>query len=294
MQGIGTMLAIWLLGSGASVCHSLVGSSSSPPCTLKTDDDDVLHKDSKLAAHPSLGETGKEKEAGRTPKPISCEQAGLTCSVGGGALADSQLGLTEVVHIGPERRKIFIGSPSIWKLPNGTVLASHDFFTNCKSYPRCWQDASQHNSSSGAFIYTANGTMGQRVQVLRDDCGRGDRGSCWRAVASVAGMYWATLWAPPSAPASEVYLMGVSYGTRSDMSIGRSIVISQSTDSGGSFSKPVVLFPGSLGHGYSGAPTPNLIGSDGKIYRAFEASAGAKLIVMMQQKRRSRREWWIY
>ncbi len=283
MQGIVMMLATWLLGFEASLCHSLVGSSFGPPCTQKTDDD-VLHTpvhsdSSKLDSELSLRDVETE-ERELASKPISCAQAGLTCSVGGGALADSQLGLTEVVHIGPERRKIFIGSPSIWKLPNGTVLASHDFFTNCRSYPKCWEDTSQHNLSSGAFIYTANGTLGQRVQVLRDDSGRGDMGSCWRAAATVPGMYWATLWAPPSAPASDVYLMGVSYGTRSDMGIGRSIVISQSTDYGGSFSEPVVLFPGSLGHGYSGAPTPNLISSDGRVYRAFEASAGMKLIVM--------------
>ena len=157
---------------------------------------------------------------------------------------------------------------------------SHDYFTNCKSYPVCWEDPSQHNSSSGAFIYTANGTLGQRVQVLRDDSGRGDSGSRWRAAASVPGMYWATLWAPPGARASEVFLMGVSYGTRSNMSVGRSIVIARSRDYGTSFTKPVVLFPGSPGHGYSGAPTPNLIGSDGRIYRAYEASGGEKVLVM--------------
>eukprot|EP01047_Picozoa_sp_COSAG01_P041988 COSAG01_NODE_3641_length_5838_cov_3.651333_2_plen_1151_part_00 len=214
------------------------------------------------------------------PTAITCEQAGLTCVVGGGALADSELGLTEVVHIGPERRKIFIGSPSMWKLPNGTVLASHDYFTNCKSYPKCWEDRSQHNATTGAFIYTANGTLGQRVQVLRDDSGRGDHGSRWRPAASVPGMYWATLWAPPAAPAGDVYLTGVSYGTQKDMSIGRSIVIARSTDYGSSFSEPAVLFPGSARYGYSGAPTPNLVGSDGRIYRAFEASAGEKLLVM--------------
>ena len=224
--------------------------------------------------------SARSTQAAEPAAAISCEEAGLTCSVGRGGLADSELGLTEVVHIGPERRKIFIGSPSIWKLPNGTVLASHDYFTNCHSYPVCWEDPSQHNSSSGAFIYTANGTLGQRVQVLRDDSGRGDSGSRWRAAASVPGMYWATLWAPPGARTSEVYLMGVSYGTRSNMSIGRSIVIARSRDYGTSFTKPVVLFPGSPGHGYSGAPTPNLIGSDGRIYRAYEASGGEKVLVM--------------
>lgn len=213
------------------------------------------------------------------PTAISCEQAGLICTVGSSELAsDSELGLTEVVHIGPERRKIFIGSPSIWKFPNGTILASHDYFTNCRGYPECWDDASQKNQSSGGFIDTANGTMGQRVQVFRDDSGHGDAGARWKAAASVPGMYWATLWAPPGAEKS-VYLMGVSYGTRSNMSIGRSIVIAHSTDYGRSFAKPVVLFSGTHGRGFSGAPTPNLIASDGRVYRAFE-SGGTKLIVM--------------
>ena len=90
----------------------------------------------------------------------------------------------------------------------------------------------------------------------------------------------ATLWAPPGAADSDVYLMGVSYGTRPDMSIGRSIVIARSTDYGSSFTEPVALFPGTRGHGFSGAPTPILIGSNGRIYRAFEGSGGTKLIVM--------------
>ena len=57
------------------------------------------------------------------PTAISCAQAGLRCAVGSSALdSDSELGLTEVVHIGPERRKIFIGSPSIWKLPRLEIV----------------------------------------------------------------------------------------------------------------------------------------------------------------------------
>lgn len=85
---------------------------------------------------------------------------------------DSILGLTEIVWVGPENKQVYVGSPSIWKLPQSNELvASHDFFFN---------------------------TLNTTVQVFIDKTGKGDAagGAKWEYAGNVSGMYWASLFTP--------------------------------------------------------------------------------------------------
>jgi len=179
----------------------------------------------------------------------------VRCVAGGGYVADSTLGLTEVVWVGPEREHIYVGSPSIWKMPgSGEVVGSHDFF--------------------GAS------TLNATVQVLVEPSGAGDGGAVWAHAGNVSGIYWANLFTHPAPPrAHELYLLGVSGDDRAAV---RDIVISRSDDLGQHWTAPAVLFAGSAARSYHCAPTPTLVSAaDGRLYRAFEALAkysGAFLI----------------
>ena len=167
-----------------------------------------------------------------------------------------------------------LGRPQSGKCPQWDSARLTDFFTNCRSYPKCWEDASQHNLSSGAF---STPQTGLRASVSR--CCEMTRGAATRVLAGeprrrsqactgqCSGRHLAhrprmsIRWAFPTAP-------GVTWYRTPDCDLP--------TTDYGSFSEPVVL--SAHLYGYMG-PTPNLIGSDGKVYRAFEASVD-KLIVM--------------
>lgn len=144
---------------------------------------------------------------------------------------------------------VYVGSPTIWKMPNGSCLAAHDFFGHT--------------------------TLNSTVQVFVDHTGRcAGPAARWEYAGNVTGMYWANLFAPVIAPAAVeqpgvVYLFGVSDG---DHAKARSIVISSSRDYGRTWSRPSVLVPDLPGGGlvYHCAPTPVLTASDGRLYRAFE------------------------
>ena len=180
-----------------------------------------------------------------SPGP-SCASRNIVCRVGRGPILDSTLGLTEALWIGPEIRGIYVGSPAIVKTANGPIVASHDFF--------------------GAS------TLDTTTQVLIDRTGHGDGPlSRWEYAGNVSSMYWGTLFAHPSPSRNnELYLLGVSGG---DASSSRDIVISQSTDLGTSWTKPVSLFRASMKDGsFHCAPTPALVASDGRLYRAFETT----------------------
>ena len=180
----------------------------------------------------------------------SCEDHDIRCRAGGGPIEDSSLGLTEALWVGPESRGVFIGSPSIWKTAAGPVVASHDFF--------------------------GQSTLGATTQVLVDRSGAATgAASRWEHAGNVSNMYWGNIFAHPKRPA-ELYLLGVSgavdhvqTGTRA----GRDIVISRSLDTGASWTPAVTLFAASLGNtSYHCAPTPALVSSDDRLYRAFEAT----------------------
>jgi hypothetical protein len=90
-------------------------------------------------------------------------------------------------------------------------------------------------------------------------------------------MYWANLFTV----GDDLFLLGVSAG---DHSVTRSIVLSRSpaASNGTIWSNPAVLFPADekAGVSYHCAPTPSLIASDGRLYRAFERTPAEAAIVV--------------
>jgi hypothetical protein len=138
--------------------------------------------------------------------------------------------------------KTYLGSPSLVRLANGDLLATHDYFgPGC---PRNHEDE-EHLTS---------------VYRSRDD------GTTWVNVTHIANAYWSTLFVLGDG----VYLLGTSqqYG---------SIVIRRSTDNGNTWTHPAdatsgLLFKGGVRHtppNYHCAPVPVWI-KDGRLYRAFE------------------------
>jgi hypothetical protein len=168
-------------------------------------------------------------------------------------MSDSTLGLTEVVWVGPENRKVYVGSPSVWRTANGSCLASHDYF--------------------GVT------TISNTVQVFADHSGGPCEGltSKWTYVGNVSGMYWANIFQQPHGggffTGESIYLLGVDSG---DHAISRSITITRSDDYGVTWTKPSKLFASSSPNcSYHTAPTPTLVADDGRLYRAFEVTTGA-------------------
>ena len=148
---------------------------------------------------------------------------------------------TELRYQDPATRT-YLGSPSIVRLTNGDLLATHDYFG-----PGCPRnhEAEEHLTS------------------LYRSC---DGGRSWVNVGHIANAYWSTLFTLGDA----VYLIGTSqqYG---------SIVIRRSTDGGNTWSHPRDDKSGLLFRGgpyrtppnYHCAPVPVLL-HEGRLYRAFE------------------------
>jgi hypothetical protein len=208
----------------------------------------LLAHSGRVAATPSLSPDVVAAASSTT----SCEDHDIRCRAGRGPILDSALGLTEALWVGPESRGIYIGSPSIWKTDAGPVMASHDFF--------------------------GQSTLGTTTQVLVDRSGAATGAEArWEHAGNVSNMYWGNIFAHPKRPA-ELYLLGVSgpAGNRVQTGIhaGRDIVISRSLDdTGATWTPAVTLFAASPGNtSYHCAPTPALVASDGRLYRAFEAA----------------------
>jgi hypothetical protein len=142
------------------------------------------------------------------------------------------------------RTRTYLGSPSLLRLPDGTLLASHDHFGPAS--PR------NHN---GEFCLTT---------IHRSE----DGGATWRELTHIAGAAWSTLFQHAGA----IYLIGTSarYGA---------IVIRRSQDGGYTWTHPMdagsgLLFPNGpypAAPHYHCAPTP-VYCTGGRIYRAFEAN----------------------
>ena len=138
--------------------------------------------------------------------------------------------------------KTYLGSPSLARLPDGALLATHDYFG-----PGCPlnHEGEEHLTS-----------------VYRSD----DDGATWRNVTHIANAFWSSLFVHRGA----VYLLGCSqqYG---------SIVIRRSDDDGFTWTHPADDKSGLLFQGgpydkppnYHCAPVP-LLFREGRIYRAFE------------------------
>ena len=138
--------------------------------------------------------------------------------------------------------KTYLGSPSIIRLDNGDLLATHDYFgTGC---PRNHEDE-EHLTS----VYRSS-----------------NEGGTWINVTHVANAFWSNLFKHKGA----VYLLGTSqqYG---------SIVIRRSEDNGNTWTHPKDGKNGLLFRGgpfrqppnYHCAPVP-ILRKNGLIYRAFE------------------------
>ncbi|WP_017257139.1 sialidase family protein [Pedobacter arcticus] len=132
----------------------------------------------------------------------------------------------------------YLGSPSLVKLTDGNLLASHDYF-------------GKYVNSDDTFIH-----------LSKDD------GKSWTRLAELKGMFWGNLFLHNGA----VYLLGTSAG------VGvRNIVIMKSMDGGKTWSTPTtskngILFSEGVNGGtakYHCAPMP-IVNHNGRIYRAFE------------------------
>ncbi len=138
--------------------------------------------------------------------------------------------------------KAYLGSPSLIRLPDGALLATHDYFG-----PGCPlnHEAEEHLTS-----------------VYRSE----DDGMTWRNITHIANAFWSTLFVHRGA----AYLLGCSqqYG---------SIAIRRSGDGGFTWTHPGDAESGRLFEGgpyhtppnYHCAPVPLLLKA-GRIYRAFE------------------------
>jgi len=148
----------------------------------------------------------------------------------------------------PERTQTFLGSPSIVRLPDGALVASHDHFG-----PGC----PRNHEGEEALI-----------SIYRSE----DNGQSWISVTHVMNAYWSSLLVHQG----NLYLFGTSqqYG---------SIVIRRSDDGGFTWTHPRdektgLLFRGGYFHdnpNYHCAPVPILV-HGGCLYRAFEDCRDAR------------------
>ncbi len=140
------------------------------------------------------------------------------------------------------RTRTYLGSPSIVKMPDGALLATHDYFG-----PGCPRNHEREE---------------HLTSVYRSE----DGGKAWTNVTHIANAYWSSLFIHGGA----AYLLGTSqqYG---------SIFIRRSDDGGFTWTQPADARRGLLFKGgafaeppnYHCAPTPVLF-AKGRVFKAFE------------------------
>jgi hypothetical protein len=142
-----------------------------------------------------------------------------------------------VISYIPSRTQVYVGSPGIAVLPNGHYLAKHDEFG-----PK---------STESTIAVTP---------VFRSV----DRGLSWQRVATVKGMYWASIFVHQG----DAYLMGTSKNHGF-------VVVSRSSDEGVTWTVPTDGKSGLLldDMQYHCAPVPIVI-HQGRIWRAMEDVMG--------------------
>lgn len=150
--------------------------------------------------------------------------------------------LASIVAFSPASTQTYLGSPSLVRLPDRTLLVAHDFFGPGSPKDRYGREHLTH-------VYRS-----------------ADEGGTWVRVAEIPGAFWSTLFLHAGA----LYLLGCSaeYGD---------IVIRRSDDGGCSWTTPAdersgLLFRGGPGRtppNYHGAPVP-VLRHAGRLWRAFE------------------------
>lgn len=143
-----------------------------------------------------------------------------------------------VVAHSPASTRIYLGSPAICILPDGTYLAKCDLFG--PGSPR--ED-------------------GRVTRVFRS----ADRGDSWEPLCELHGLFWASIFPHRG----DVYLLGTGGPT------GREVVIRRSTDGGRTWTEPVDKTSGRLrAEGvHHCAPTP-VIEHRGRLSRGMETVVG--------------------
>jgi len=136
----------------------------------------------------------------------------------------------------------YLGSPSLVRLPDGSILASHD--------------------------YAGTGTTSNETSVFKST----DNGNTWTFLKTLKSMFWATLFYHNN----NVYLLGTSAGVTY-----RSIVIMKSADGGVNWTTPTSSTTGILYDKitesnplYHCAPTP-VVYHNGRLYKGFERLVNA-------------------
>ena len=142
----------------------------------------------------------------------------------------------------PERTRTYLGSPSILRLADGALLATHDYFG-----PGCPRNHEAEESLTS---------------VYRSE----DDGATWENITHIINCYWSSLFLHKGS----AYILGTSqqYG---------SIFIRRSEDGGFTWTHPAdehcgILFRGGPYHdppNYHCAPVPVLF-HQGRVWRAFE------------------------
>lgn len=136
-----------------------------------------------------------------------------------------------VIHNSPAITHEYVGSPSIVIMPDGTYVASHDYFGK---------------KLSDTYVYVSR-----------------DRGNTWTQIAKLKSLTWATLFNR----GKELYLIGVS--PKAAIGYG-DFVVRKSLDDGRSWTEPIDGTSGLIRHGfYHCAPVP-VVRHQGKYWRAME------------------------
>lgn len=141
-----------------------------------------------------------------------------------------------VIDHSPKSSERYIGSPSICILPDGSYLASHDYF------------GKNSNERVAGIV---------KVFISRN------KGKSWEQTAELNGQYWSKLFTHRG----KAYLLGTTkeYGD---------LVIRRSDDGGHTWTSPVDSLHGLLRKGrYHCAPTP-VIEYQGQLWRAVEDAMG--------------------
>jgi hypothetical protein len=156
----------------------------------------------------------------------------------------------------------FIGSPSLLQLPATAAGSS----------------SNGSNGGGGRWLASHDRFASEKVGTAYILGSAGSHPTGWAPLAKISPMYWAQLFLHRG----DVYIIGTS----GDLSSSGDIVISRchAPCNGTAWSKSAVLFKGSLGVRFHGAPTPVVPSPDGRsLYRAFDvhASAAQDLLITM-------------